>query len=165
MTANEICLKLISRFPKFLKDDAEELKDIEDALKGFADSDLELIWNEYRDTWSVGYAPRRANFVKIAYGLNLKRSGGAVAEYVHVCYICASRSPEHTFPIDVWPCPQCGNTDRPFYAIAKRGAFVPKEHAERILMQYPKGPHPIYGIKAPLKQRPLEGTIGKLVTR
>jgi hypothetical protein len=140
MTANDICVKLSGKFPQFLKAEAAELAEIEDALKGFAPTDLDQIWNEFRDTWAVNYCPRRAAFLKIASSLNIRKSSTPIA-YSQLCYFCCANGRAYSYSLDHTKCPVCGSNERPFQSLCRTGTFLSREKAQEIIDRYPRGPH------------------------
>ncbi len=118
MNMQDLRIQLTKKFPQFLKADDTELDDIMDAMNGYSDTDLAAIWEEFRDTYSAGYAPRRAVFVKLAKELRVfKVFTSANARYEFVCYCCGKR-----FPLDEVTCPGCGNRDKAWRAVIAFGA-------------------------------------------
>ncbi len=138
MTALDVTLKLTEKFPAFLKAQAPELEEILDALKGFLDSDLDSLWSEFRDTWTVNYSPRRAHFLDLAKKLNLRKVGsGPQAHYAQICYVCAAAGRSYRYSIAEAACPECGDSYRPLHSVCYRGHEVSQERAQEIVDRYP----------------------------
>lgn len=142
MTRLEFENKLVAKFPEFLKNGADELKDIGDYLDRVASDDLEKVWDEFRMTYSFSSLPRLAVFVKATKEAGVKFKGGPAVAYEFVCYICTSRGQTYRYPLDAPKCPQCGNQARPYFAAVRAGSFVTSERAQGVLDRYPMGPHP-----------------------
>jgi len=138
MTLITLLDRLAKKYPKFLSDDRDELKDIRTALSLYPEEDLDSIWNEFADTWTAGWGPKRAVFVKIAEGLRIGKKSGV--EYEYICYPCFVNSLPYRYALDTaGKCPVCGNHERPLYALGRKGVWIDRQKAEDVVSTYTKG--------------------------
>lgn len=133
MTVDNFCEKLSERYPNI---GAASLSDSRNFLSDFVEKDLDSIWGEFLDTYTANFPPKRAEFVKIAGKLSVSKIHRAQA-WQYVCYICTAKlGRTFKYPVDRQSCPQCGNHERPFYALIDTYKDTSVEYARRLLEQY-----------------------------
>ena len=133
MTTDLFIANLTKRFPKM---EPESLMDIRGFLDIVAEDDRSRLWRDFLDTYEAGYAPKRANFVKMAERLKIPTIHEG-KKYMYVCYVCTAKLGRcFKYPLDRQKCPQCGNHERPFYAIIEAFRDTPVEYARKLMEGY-----------------------------
>lgn len=146
MTIPAFKAALCAKYPSFDKQDKGELADIEDFLKQYDEKAIGILWYNFRDDYDKGMIPRRSYFYRLADKLNLQKTAKPeYQKYEYVCYICASdehknATNQYRFPVEKWPCPRCGNTERPLFALCRNGAIITRQYAQSIVDNFPRGP-------------------------